>query len=76
MDFGSWRAGAGLSGSLEHYPVSWDQFDGCKSVHPGRRVAKRDAVPYAKRRNAPGGPICPTGGRVLIQAKDVVARPL
>ena len=29
---------------LEHCPTIWDQFDGAKSVHPGRRGAMRDVV--------------------------------
>jgi hypothetical protein len=47
--------------------VDIDPFHGGKTACPGRRGAQRDApwIPgvSGKRRNAPGGPFCPTEGR-------------
>ncbi|MEP5026238.1 MAG: hypothetical protein ABJS32_08720 [Anderseniella sp.] len=45
-----------------------DPVDGAKSVHSGRRGARRDAGASGKRRNAPDGRIWPTGGRFFALA--------
>ena len=61
--------------TLEHYPVSWNQYDGYKSVHPGRRGAPRDVVHRASAATHPGGRFAPPQAGVFCGV-DVVARPL
>ena len=54
--------------------VDINSSHGGKSARPGRRGAKRDAGASGERRNEPGGPICPTEGRVPLTAQCVAAR--
>ena len=49
----------------EWFSAGRGQFDGSKPVRPDRRGARHDAIASGKHRNAAGGPIRPTAGRVL-----------
>jgi hypothetical protein len=42
--------------------------------YPGRRGAKRDAVPSGQRRNEPGEPIGPTEGRIHLRCGGFLVR--
>ncbi len=66
------QQGTVMDRGLERFLVDRDQFDGSTSGQ-ARRAQRCGAS--GKLRNAPGGPICPTEGRVLFQPKTSLPAP-